>query len=775
MSVWDAGPPQAEGSGLDPVVLEAQERWEVANNWFSDARRNWLEDWKFANADPYNLDQWPNSIRRARDYDDKPVLTTNKVRQHNLEITNKMKRAKPSIKARPTGNGATVEAATIYEGWFRQVEYQSMGPYHYDRAGRFMVNGGIGYLRVQTEWEPGGFVQRAKINSISDPLTVFFDRDAREIDKSDMNYALLFEDQDREEFKKENPKWAKYATDESLVEGTDWVSSDRVRKCEYYRRVFSNNKLFTYKSTQTGEDRIVSEASMKELGGEALIAQLEEQAKDKNSGVRMRVEEKIAVEWYYIIGNHIVEKEDWPGTTIPLVPMIAEEVITDGILDWKSHTRCMIDPQRMFNFWSSTAVEYGANQTKTPWIAPSQAIEGFEVYWNNANRVSNAVLPYNALADDGTTVIPPPQRIEPPVPAPVALKGMEIATTDMMAASGQGANTMDQQGNERTGTAIDSRMDQAETATFHFFEAQNIAVARIGKILLEIAPAILDTERLLMCLADDGMSYQVMIDPQQQQAHLQKQQYNQQMVQQVLFNPAVGTYEIQVDTGPDFGTRRREAREGLQGLITQAPQYAPVIGDLLVKNMDFDQADEAAARLRRMVPPHALGEGPSVTEQALMQQVQGMQQTIQQVMEELSTEKIKSKSKDARMQVESFRALTERLKMLFESMNKTKQTEINAREVPGGEGAKSAVDSGMSTKELELLMAQAFKEVFNVSLDPVVDAVEPGLEAAAVAGQPGGIDIGAMLNGGAHPNIKVGADGRAYARDYSMAPGYRAV
>lgn len=772
MSV-DSGPNNNESS-LDPVVVEAQERWDTCNSWFSDARRNFLEDYKMANADPYNLDAWPNSIRRARDYDDKPVLTINKIRQHNLEIINKAKKNKGSVKIRPTGNGATFESAQIWEALMRQIQYQSRAPDHYDKALSFMVQAGVGYLRVYTEWEKGTMHQQAKITSLPDPLSVFFDRDAKGLVKEDMNYAMIFEDQDKEEFVKFNKQWAKYATDQALVEGGDWVSSDRVRKCEYFRRVEEKQKLFSIQK-EGEEPKIFSEKTLGGVAGKEIIDDLVEQAKDSASGVQMREEEWMKVEWYYIIGNHIVEESIWPGETIPLVPLIAEEIIVDGVYDWKSHTRAMIDPQRMYNFWASTAVEYGANQTKTPWIAAVQAIENYEVYWNNANRVSNAVLPYNAFMDDGTTAIPPPQRIAPPVPAPVALSGMQIADQEMLMVSGQGPNVMEGQGNERTGSAIDRRMDQAETATFHYVNAQNQAIARIGRILMEIGPKIYDVQRVQRCLANDGTSFEVMIDPRQQKAHDARVNYETQKVEQVLWNPSVGTFDVQVDVGPDYGTRRQEAVSSLSLLLTQAPQLVSIIGDILLRNSDFDQADEAAARLRRMVPPVALGEGPSVQEQQMMAQIQEMQKLLQSLMEESAMDKIKLKGKDALRQVDSFKALTDRLKMLFDSVNKTKQTQIMAHQVPGGEGAKSAASAGVTTAELEMLIAQALKETFNVSLDPVVDATQPVLQEAALGGNQQQAFSFMSAPGAPKPVVHVGADGRTYARDYSGSNSYRPI
>ena len=69
----------------------------------------------------------------------------------------------------------------------------------------------------------------------------------------------------------------------------------------------------------------------------------------------------------------------------------------------------MLDAQRMYNYAASSAVEFMGLQTKTPWIAPVEAVEELETYWNEANRINTSVLPYKSLREDGS-VIPPPSE-----------------------------------------------------------------------------------------------------------------------------------------------------------------------------------------------------------------------------------------------------------------------------------------------------------------------------------------------------------------------------
>lgn len=94
-----------------------------------------------------------------------------------------------------------------------------------------------------------------------------------------------------------------------------------------------------------------------------------------------------------------------------------------------------------------------ALQSKTPYIAPAQAIEGYETYWSSANRDNFSVLPYNAL-DDAGNAIAPPQKQTPPEFSPAYMQGMQVAAQEMMLVSGQYESQMGQKSNEQTGIAI---------------------------------------------------------------------------------------------------------------------------------------------------------------------------------------------------------------------------------------------------------------------------------------------------------------------------------
>ena len=637
------------------VVKDAQKRFERTASWESSFRGHFIDDLKFAEADAYNGYQWPNEIRRNRDVDQRPCLTINKVRQHNLQIINDAKQNKAAISIRPTGNQATYEAADALSGLIRHIEYQSNAPAAYDMASSFQVRGGFGVVRVATDFVGEDFDMEIFIRPIPDPLTVMFDPDSRQPDKSDARFAFVFDDIDRGDFGRIYPKYADYVPPLGFGGSTsgDWLGKDKVRICEY----------FFVEAKEDTKVRYLDEDG--KLQTKMLSAIAEEKSKEVLDDPRTRARTVVwtEVHWVLIVGDKIAEHKIVPGIYIPLVPMIGEETIIQGIMDRKGHTRSLIDPQRMYNYWASAAVEYGALQTKTPWVAPVKAIEGLETYWNNANKQNISVLPYNHVDDgeggDPTALIPPPSRTPPPEQSNLYIQGIQQTREEMMMVSGQYQAQMGQPSNERSGKAIQERQRQGDNATYHFIDGQASCIRQVGRVILGWIPHVYNSKRIVNILAEDGQSYEVTIDPAAEKAFEEKAAQAGFAAQKIL-NPNIGRYSVEADVGPGYATKRQEAANGMQQILTNAPELTSIFGDILLRNMDFPGADEAARRMERMVPPQATGKGPSPQEAQLTQQLQQLQQVLSQTMAKMASMALKLQGKEQMRDIDVYKAETER-------------------------------------------------------------------------------------------------------------------
>jgi hypothetical protein len=184
----------------EKIVKEAKKRFDRCVTWESDCRSRYKDDIKFVNGDADNGYQWPKGVMQVRQTDNSPALTINKTRQHCLQIVNDAKQNKPGVNIRPVGREATFEAAQVFEGIVRHIEYMSGAEQVYDTATTFQVQGGIGYWRVITDYADAGTIdQDIFLRRVKDPLSVYLDPDINELDGSDARFGFVFEDRPTED------------------------------------------------------------------------------------------------------------------------------------------------------------------------------------------------------------------------------------------------------------------------------------------------------------------------------------------------------------------------------------------------------------------------------------------------------------------------------------------------------------------------------------------------------------------------------------------------
>lgn len=680
-------------TGDERILREAKTRLEYCSQKEGECRKNFLEDLKFANGDSNNGYQWPNDIQTNRNREKRPCLTINKTHQHNLQIINDAKQNKAAIKIRPVGNEATYEASEVYEGIIRHIEYISNASDAYDTGVKFQVEGGIGYWRVVTDYVGDDtFDQEIYIRRIKDPLTVYLDPDISEIDGSDAMFGFVFTDMKRELAREKYPDFKHVMGQAAIGDSSGWVDEDHVRIAEYFRRVKKKDRLISFKHPTTGEQHTMLESKLPPAIAKPIID-------DPISQVRGV--EGYEVEWFLFIGNEIADRRPWAGTTIPIVRCIGEETIIDGKIDRKGHTRALKDPQRIYNYWSSSAVEFVALQGKSPFVGPAAAIEGYETYWREANTQNFSMLPYKHVDDDGQP-IPAPQRAQPPVFAPAYIQGMQVAQNEMGMVSGQQEATFGEKSNERSGKAINERQRAGDKATYHFTDNQAIAIRYTGKIILELIPVVYDTKRVVNIMANDGAASQVTIDPSARMAFFQQQQTTGETAK-IILNPKIGKYDVQADVGPAYATRRQEAFNALSQILSQSSELIPLVGDLLFKAADFPMAEEVAERLERMVPPQAKGEGIPPAVQQMQMQLQHNQGLLTTLMQQLAEEKNKLKAKDQMRDIDAYKAITDRLETIIKHV-------------------------AVTPKDNAQMLHDLMVEEHRASLQPVVESADADLE-----------------------------------------------
>lgn len=634
-------PRKRSAEELEDIVEEAAERFRTASDDDRDNIRAQKEDIKFVYQSGA---QWSDEVRERWGKD--PVLEFPQLKQFVHQVVNDQRQNRPGVRIHPAGAQASNDIAELYQGLVRGIENHSQGEAVYDTGYQFAVVGGRGYWRVLSEYEkPDSFNQVLKLRAINDPSTVRMDLEFQEPDASDCNYYFITERLQRSTFEQRWPDcdavtWAPDGDAAYWYDGKDIIVI-----ADYYRRVSQKRVLVMLVNGQVGFlDEL--EAQMGKIPKLAIKVQ--------------RETDDYRVEWFKIAGGQQVLAEyTWPGRTIPVICDMGDNIMVDGKRVFQGLVRQARDAQRMYNYEKSLKALLISMYPLAPFVASDEAIEGRETMWDNANKARYSTLIYNAKDENGQP-IPRPERMQfGAVPAALS-EAMQSDKEDIKAIIGMYQNNLGMNSQEVSGRAILAREKQGNNATFHFADNHSRAIALTGRIIVECAPTFYDTERLVPIIKADDTHEMVTLNQQS------VQQDAQGMIQAFKLNDiAQGEYAVTVEAGPSYATQREQTRDYMIQLVQANPAVMQIGGDIIVKSMDFPDADELAERLQLVMPPpiqqhlqsktQGMKVPPQVAQQMmeLQGQLQQMQQGIQQLQQENQqlkagvTQKIEASKLDA--------------------------------------------------------------------------------------------------------------------------------
>lgn len=649
------------GQAAEDVLTLARERFQRAVDAESDNRAKQDDDIRFEAASPDDPWQWPEADRKAREAAGRPCLTINKLPQHKKQVTNDIRQNRPSIKYRAADDKADPKTAEILTGLARHIEANSDADVAYDTAADHEVGHGLGYIRVLTDYvSDTSFDQDIYIKRVRDWRKVWMDCDAEDPAGADAEWAFIEEKIGEAEFKAEYPKAE--PIDWNFLNSPDWfsIADKSVRVAEYYcfERKDATLLLWASGATSFKGDPMPQGTFLGE------------------QPIKSRSLKRKTLVWRKITGDQVLEKREYNWKYIPLARAIGNETLVDGKHIVSGLIRNAKDAARMYNVAASAITERVMLAPKAPWAAAAAAIDGFEDKWEMANTANLPYLPFNH-ADDDNNPIPPPTRTQPATVEPGLQQVLLQAADDIKATTGQYDASLGQRSNETSGKAIMARQREGDTATFHYVDNLARAVRHVARIILDMIPTVYDTRRVARILGEDSTEDFAVADPEMQQAYAEIKKDGGGITK--IFNPLVGVYDVVVTTGPGFTTRRMEAFDAMSQMTQANPMLWQVIGDQLVRNMDWPGAEDMAERLKVTLLPQVqqmLGEQGEETQipPHVQMQIEQMGQQLQQLgqaLEAASAEADKTRNErakllieDKKVDVDKFRADTERMQVV---------------------------------------------------------------------------------------------------------------
>jgi len=559
----------------DEFLALARKRFEIAAEEEKDLRDRFSNDLKFASPD--GEDQWDPQVKIQRQQAGRPAMSFPRCHTFVQQVSNEARQKKPQIKFSPRLD-QDKDTAEILEGLARYIQYDSQAQVAYETAIEYSAGGSFGYYRFLTDYvDDESDDLELKVVPVLDPLMIYgvlvpacFNRKPR--------FAFVIEDIPKEEYKAQygDSELASLSWAEAEEKGNGWVTENTVRIAEYW---------YAEDSKVEGKRRPQTTVKFCKTNGFEVL-------KDSET--------------------------DWPGSVIPIIPVLGKQMIIDGKPKLFSVVRPQKSAQQLINYSKSRIAETLSTSPISPFLVAEGQIEGYEGEWKTLNTQQRPFLTYKMIDNAGRAVPPPArQTFEPPIQALSAFVAQEI--DDLKATTGIFDASLGAQANETSGKAILARKEQASLTTMHYIDNLGRSFKQGGDIIAEIVPKIYDTERQIEILGEDEKQKVVTINAE----------YRDETGKMRKYMIAEAKMSYVVTMGQAFDSKRAESFDTMQQVLATSPDLLPMVGDIFFRNSDLAGADQLAERFKKMLPANLQDDGdeeiPPQAKAALMQKDQQLQ------------------------------------------------------------------------------------------------------------------------------------------------------
>jgi hypothetical protein len=618
------------------LLAEIKENFDFDMDGWRDIREEGQTDMRYVSGDP-----WDPAEKRQRKENKRPIITADELNQYTNQLINDVRQNPRSIKISPKGYGATDDLAEFRSNRVRAIEYKSHAQEAYITGFEGAAQRGYGFFRVTTEYESArSFNQEIKIKRIPDPDSVLYDIGAREFNCSDADHCYVLEYPSIEKFKRDYP-YAEIQNFQGDMRATApmWIKDKFIQVAEYWKVEKTEETLVQF---DLGGELGVTTMLLSELpkgtgieGGLLIMPPRRGYSEGiKTKLLNKRKTEERSVVQYMTNGVEILEKNEWLGQWIPIVPIFGKEMYVDKGAGSErvlmSLIRLARDPYMLYCFYRSCEAEAVGMVPKTSWVGYEGQFEGHEDEWKNANKTPVPYLQVKMMVDQATqSPLPLPQRqaFDPPIQQ--LELGADAARRAIQSATGMYNSSVGKQDtNVRSGVAIKELNQQSNEGSFHFIDNFNRALQFGGLIINDLITKIEDTEREVALRKADETHEVVKINTREPYADENGKQHH--------YPTDKGEYDVMVSVGPSFDSQREEAEEFTEQLA-QNQQVFPLIGDLVVKLRQLGPIGDEIAK--RLTPPQFADPKDPVQLQAQLQQAQGQLQQAQQELAALHMER----------------------------------------------------------------------------------------------------------------------------------------
>lgn len=506
---------------------------------------------------------------------------------------------------------------------------------------------------------------------------VFFDPNAKLLDKSDCNFVSILTSYTREGYLDLVHDLTGDDDDEVVISNFStpehsysfpWVlgNHESLYVTTFYHREKVKDTILEMVDPM-GVPTTVRLSDVKEL-----LDDMEEQG---FSVVSQRVIKRWRVKKYIASGERILAEYDIPGENIPVVPYYGERAFVEDEEHYEGITRLAKDPQRLRNFQMSYLADIVSRSPRQKPIFTAEQIQGYTHMYEEPGADNN--YPYllqNSMDANGQPLPMGPAGVMPEQPMPQALAESMMLTrqaVEDVANPGLPQDIADPDMSGKAIYALQSRLDQQSLVYQQNFKH---AKRRDAEIYASMASEIYDTPRRVTLTLPDGSRKKQMIMQAVQDSETGDVVY--------LNDITNAEFDVYADVGPAYTTKKEQTIEQL-GIMAQTVgatdpmmQKALILKQLtLIDGVDMDDIRSYA---RKQLVLSGFAEPESEEEAAMLEQAAQQQEPdpamvmaqaemlkgqadMAREQREAQRDVAKAQNDQAKLQVDAFKAQTDRI------------------------------------------------------------------------------------------------------------------
>jgi len=605
----------------------------------------------------YNVTQWDDQVLGESQLQYRGQFDI--LRKAGRQIISELKENEVQIDFEPVDDN--YQASDLMDGLYRTTTRQNTSIEAIGIAQQETIVCGFSAWELCNEYTGRGEEQEI----IRRPLyeannTVFFDPNAKLIDKSDANYVSvltryskegysdLVEELTGEEATPVSFKWPQ----ESYV--FPWISRDeRFYIGRFYHREKKEITLHVFVDAM-GNKQEIKEEDYQDRENDLIDGGFTYSEELKR--------ESYVITCYIVSGAGILDSYEVPGEHLPIIPYYGERAVVESEEHYEGITRLAKDPQRLRNFQLSYLADIVSRSPRIKPIFTPQQIQGFEyMYEENGADNNYPYLLMNANTINGE-IINPQINMMPEQPIPSALAQSIDLTRQAVEDVANPGLPQDIADPDLSGKAVMALQKRMDNQSFIYQDHYKMALRRDAEVFASMAKYIYDSPRKLTLTMQDGS---------RKTEAIMQQSVEPSTMQLVTENDLTNVeFEVYADIGTSYQTQRDQTREELKELINGLPPQDPVREVLLMEYLsmlpgyDLENVRDFA---KKKLIAQGVREPETEEEIAYAQQMQQNNNQPDPMMVAAQAEMQKAQAEQSSAAVRLYDAETKRMKVNIEA------------------------------------------------------------------------------------------------------------